>query len=1293
MKRLLRVAEILAWTVFFAVAVAVLALRYWLLPGVERYRDDIVAAVSRTVGHPVKMGMIEAGWSGLRPQLNVSDLRIYDENGREALVLPSVENVLSWRSLITGRLRLHTLAIDSPRLAVRRDAKGNLHIAGMALSVQREAGGFLEWLLAQNEVAVRNAEIEWIDESRNAPPLALSHLDLRLRNAGPRHVAGLTARPPPELGSTLDVRLDLSGASTGDPAAWSGRAYVELGYTDLAGWRPWVDYPVEVQSGQGAVRLWLSFKEGKLAECTADVELAGVAARLEQGLPPLELARLSGRLRAKHGESGYELAGEKLQIVPTRGPALEPTDIRVEWRPAGKTPERQVPERGSATVSLIELEPLAQLAEALPLPAEPRRLLAQLAPRGRLTQASVFWSGPVAEPGRLRLGAKFSDVSVNASGSMPGFAGLSGEAEATDSNGRLRLDSRGARIDVPNVVPEPIALDRIEGEIEWQRPDANKLAVSVKSLAFSNGDFDGKASGSYSWEGSGPGTIDLDASLQRADATNIPRYLPGPRVLSTAAHDWLARAIVDGRSNDVTLKLKGDLRDFPFVDPAKGVFRVAARVEKGVLDYAPGWPRVEDAEADLLFEADRMEITARSAAILGARAAAKVSIPSFFAPEVHLLVDGQAEGPTGEFLKYIETSGVSAMIGHGTDGMSAVGNGKLALKLDLPLGKLASAKLQGQYEFASNEVTVPYANLPPLERAQGKVSFSEKGFALEHLKGRAFGGAMSVSGGTRAGKGVEIVAKGDARVAGLKPIFTHPWERYLNGALSYTATITVREGRGVRVLAESNLRGVSSVLPPPFAKRSADALALRIYVHPEDTRGHERVSVTIGKVAAVEVRRRHSGKAVTDERAAVALSPGAGALRLPDKPGLLIYGSLDSFDADRWLPILTEEGVAGASAGTAPPGASGSEKPMPVALDLRARRLDIYGKRIHRITLRAAAEAGDWTATAKSDEITGELSYRAEDGGKLVARLANLRVPKDYLGARPQDKTAQEPGRSRDLPALDLVAERFAFQDKELGRLELVARRDSGDWRIDKVALASAEATVSGKGLWHPDAPARTSLDLDLDSSDAGKFLGRLGFPGLVRGGKAKMQAVVSWAGDPSAIDYPSLAGEIQLQAQDGQFLEVDPGLGKLISLMSLQALPKRLSLDFRDVFSKGFQFDRIASAAHVEGGVMTIRDFKMRGSAAEVEMTGDVDLAKETQNLSAKVLPALGDSASAALVFVNPLFVIPAAIAQRILKDPLSHIFAFNYSITGTWADPKVAKRGVEAREATSGTPAGPAN
>ncbi len=132
---------------------------------------------------------------------------------------------------------------------------------------------------------------------------------------------------------------------------------------------------------------------------------------------------------------------------------------------------------------------------------------------------------------------------------------------------------------------------------------------------------------------------------------------------------------------------------------------------------------------------------------------------------------------------------------------------------------------------------------------------------------------------------------------------------------------------------------------------------------------------------------------------------------------------------------------------------------------------------------------------------------------------------------------------------------------------------------------------------------------------------------------------------------------------------------------MSLQAIPRRLTLDFRDVFSKGFAFDHIAAAAHIDRGVMTLKEFKMSGSAAESEMSGEVDLGKETQDLKVRVIPSLGDTASAVLAFLNPLLIFPAAIAQRILKDPLGHIFAFNYAVTGSWADPKVERTRVEAR------------
>jgi uncharacterized protein YhdP len=179
----------------------------------------------------------------------------------------------------------------------------------------------------------------------------------------------------------------------------------------------------------------------------------------------------------------------------------------------------------------------------------------------------------------------------------------------------------------------------------------------------------------------------------------------------------------------------------------------------------------------------------------------------------------------------------------------------------------------------------------------------------------------------------------------------------------------------------------------------------------------------------------------------------------------------------------------------------------------------------------------------------------------------------------------------------------------------------------------------------------------------------------MVKGGRSRIQGSLAWQGDPATFDFPTLAGDVLMQAENGQFLEIEPGIGKLIGLMSLQALPRRITLDFRDVFSKGFQFDRIGASAQVEAGVLKVRDFRMRGSAAEVEMSGQVDLTQETQDLRVRVLPSLSDTASLGVALVNPVAGVAAVIAQRILKNPLGQIFAFDYTVSGSWSDPKVAK------------------
>src|SRR6267378_2401922 len=1251
MKPLWRAIEALAWIAFFVFATLVLALRFWLLPDIERYRGDIVAAIERSVGLPVKIGGIEAGWLGLRPQISLSDVHLYDHQGREVLALPSIRNVVSWRSLLYAQVRLHSLAVDGPRLEVRRDADGALYVAGMKLAADGERH-FADWLLGQEEIVISNAEIEWRDEKRAAPPLALSALNLRLRNSGDQHSIGLTARPPEELGSGVELRAQLEGRSATDPAAWNGRLYAQLGYTDLAAWRAWIDYPLDVRAGQGAIRVWTTLENGRVKEGTADVALSHVTARLAHDLAPLELASVRGRLQGRTRRDGYEFSGRGVALSAENGLAIPATDFQLILKPGATGADAS----GAAAANVVELEPLVQLAAALPLPADVRRLLADLAPRGRLLDAKLEWSGDLAAPKHIAVRGRFADLGMRARGEIPGFSGLSGSIEASEVKGSVSLASRKAELDFPRIFPEPrIPLEALNGRIDWERPGEHQLAARFSSLSFSNAHLRGNASGAYTYTGSGPGTIDLSAQLNRADGAQIARYLPLPEIMGKATRDWLAAGIVAGQASDVRLRLRGDLRDFPFADPAKGQFLVSGRVEKGVLNYANGWPRTYDIDGELLFERDRMEVVGRRGTLLGAHLAnVRVSIPSLVAPAPLIVISGQADGATGEFLKFIDATPVKRMTGGFTEPMSAVGRGKLRLKLELPITNRAATKVAGEYEFANNNVTL-HPQLPPVERATGKLSFTESTLTVHDVRGRLFGGPLAVSGGSRpGGGGIEVVAKGEALLAGVRPLLDHPWRRYLSGAAAYTATLQVREGR-MRISVESPLRGIASALPAPLAKSAPDTLPLRIAVVPADGGARDRISVTLGRLAAAEFDRQRQGDAMVVQKAAIWLTPSAEQpVRLPEQPGMLIYGSLAALNVDRWIALATNEGAAA------------------IDLDVKIGALDVYGKRINEVSMRGGVDAAGWSVMLIAKELAGNLSYRS---GQLIARLTHLQVPEDYPGATPQ-----EISQPKDLPAVDLITERFIYHEKELGRVEVVAQPAGENWRLEKLAWVNPEASLTGKGIWRPGSPSRTSADFELDAADCGKFLERVGYANLVKGGKARLQGSLAWNGDPLAIDYPSLSGHVQMQAEDGQFLEVDPGLGKLVSLMSLQALPRRLTLDFRDVFSKGFQFDQIAADAQINHGLMAIKELRMRGLAAQVELSGEVALANETQNLRVRVVPSLGDSASTVLAFLNPLLVFPAALAQRILKDPLGHIFAFDYSITGAWVDPKVAKMGVNA-------------
>ena len=1276
---LLRMVETLAWTVLLLFAASVLALRYWILPNIETHRAAVVGAFSRGLGLPVRVGRIQADWQGLRPRISLSDVRVYDPDGREALVLPAVHTIVSWRSLLFAQLRMRSLIIDSPRLAVRRDAAGRLYVAGLELfsggAGIEQGGGAAEWILGQREIQVHNAEITWIDVLRGAPPLKLSALNLRLRSAGGMHQLGLSARPPEGFGTSLVLRAELKGGTVSVPSKWSGRLYAEFGDTDLAAWQPWVDYPLELSQGRGALRMWVRLGAGQRVRTTLDVKLSGVSARLAPDLPRLELANLEGRLEGRAEGGSFELNARDLALTLSDGEALDPTSFRVSWAPRVEGDAAR-PAHGDLSALRIDLAPLARIAEYLPFPADLRALLGELAPRGSLREVAFSWTGTLPRATDYRARARFEDLGMKAWHSVPGFSGMTGLIEAKSGSGHVELRSRGVGLDLPRVFPQPhISLAALSGEIDWEQPAPERLRVRLSSLAFGNAHLAGTAFGTYELASDGPGQIDLSAALTHADGKRIASYLPLASIMGTNTRAWIERAIVDGRFTDVRFHLKGDLREFPFADPTQGELLVVAHIEDGVLDYADGWPKIEGIDGTLRLDRERLEIGGRSGRILGVRLAnVRVAIPSVAAQNPEVLMDGEARGPTNDFLRFIETSPVRRMTQGFTVGMHAEGDGQLQLALKLPLVEMDKSSVSGEFGFSAKRLTVSN-DLPPLEAVSARFAFSDGGLRLDAFRGTLFGGPLTIAGGSLRGGGLRLTAKGEADMNALRPLIGHPWFDRVSGTAAYEAELSAVRGRSTLSL-RSDLKGVESTLPAPASKRAEDALPFTLRVAPYEDRNWRHASVSLRGLARAEVLRAAPAEeadtksaspkdsAKTDARAAeaartlVVLNPGPDAqLELPTREGLTLRGKLAALDLDAWRALPGSDGASGVA-----------------KIDLEVDALDLFGRRLHQVDVRAGTDAGGWSAEVSAAELEGNLAYRSEGDGLLVARLKRFRIPENTPG---RALGASEPGARRDvLPTVDLLAERFELWGRDLGRAEIGAHPTPNAWDIDKLVVLNPHGELRGTGTRTlKDGAPRTSLAFLLRVTDVGRFLARVGYPNMIEGGRARLEGSLAWNGEPQRVDYPSLGGEFKLNVDDGQFLEIDPGLGKLVGLISLQELPKRIQLDYRDVFSAGFKFDRIVGSIKTHHGVMSTDDFAMRGPSAEVDMRGTTDLAAETQNLHVKVVPSVSDTASAAVALVNPLAAAAALLAQHALKNPLGQMLSYEYAITGTWTDPQIQK------------------
>jgi uncharacterized protein (TIGR02099 family) len=641
----------------------------------------------------------------------------------------------------------------------------------------------------------------------------------------------------------------------------------------------------------------------------------------------------------------------------------------------------------------------------------------------------------------------------------------------------------------------------------------------------------------------------------------------------------------------------------------------------------------------------------------------------------------------------------------------------------------APARVRGELVLAGNDLRLR-PDVPVLADAKARIAFTESGFSLDAGRAGLLGGQSTVQAATQADGALRFDVQGTVAADALAR--ATEWGALaaaaapLSGQATYRLVLGIRNGRSEWRL-DSDLLGLGVDLPAPLGKRAGDVLPLRV-------QAGAPIGVVPGAVPAGAAPRDLLRAELGPENARVlqarwlrehgpagtrVLNGGIGVFDAPPQPadGVAASIKLPRLDVDAWQRVAQrwddvprpgarpalgpnagadpDAAVAGPSrvAGTDP--ASGAALPagyVPDTLALQVQALQVGGRPFNGVVAGVSqgrgAEASLWRINVDARELHGYAEYHpagvrgAEGAGLVLARLTRLALPQGEADA--VGSLLEEAAPTR-LPALDVVIDDLELRGKRLGRFEIVANNrqlagGAAGWQLERLGLTMPEARLSGRGEWiapaSPGARRRAVLDFELEVKDGGELLARLGQPGVLRGARGTLGGQVSWLGSPLAIDYPSLAGRMHLAFDRGQFLQAEPGIAKLLGVLSLQALPRRLLLDFRDVFEQGFAFDSLNGDASIDEGVASTRNLRMRGVQAVVLMEGSADIERETQDLRVWVVPEINaGTASLAVAVINPAAGLGAFLAQWLLRRPLALAGMREFHVTGPWADPRVER------------------
>ncbi|MBM5570409.1 MULTISPECIES: YhdP family protein [Deefgea] len=1250
------------WTKRIAIALVLLfavlagAWQFWFIPRLNDYRPLLIEQLAQATGAKVSIGQISGGWQWLRPQIEFSEFAMGTDLTSPALLFQKLDATLSIWTLFSGALHFDQIHLQSPELEVARAADGVWKIGGVALSKQDSGDHrLLDWFLSQGELRIADGKLRFRDALAQFPSLEVTEFDFVTDQFFATHRFELAFSPPKSLGPRIKLQGRFQGRDVAELLQGSGWLKAQVPQTNLAKLMPWLGqwWPeYAFLQGWGRVDLRLEFAKSRLQSLEADV---GIKDWMIKSINPSVMYSLpvfDGSLFWTDTPKGKALKLEGRRIVSSSGALCESCSLNWTQTASGSALSLRQWQLSGMNVYLPLLKEVGNAIGAR---------IAQGSYSGLVKKAALSWQSTLSQPKALQTEFTLENFKLIHSDLSVGPLNVS--AQIQERGGRLDLDGQSVLFNFPAQFVDPVIFAEAHTRLEWQK-QAKDWQFDVVDLSLMNPALQLKVKANYSGPVSGLGKVKLSGDIGHLSANQVYRYLP--RILGDDVLLWLQQALLAGRASDGKIVWQGEVAGFPYSkgskDESRGRFAIDAKAHDVTLNYVAGWPQIEEIDGRLAFEGLAMNIDATTGLISNTQLSeVSVQIPNLETDQ-HVLVKGKASGKTSDFLQFVANSPVKDSTNGFLDNLLAQGAGTLGLTLDLPINDIDRTKVAGHYQFKHNQLNFGGA-IPLLNAANGRVEFTENTLKVPNAEAKAMGGSVKLVGVNEPSGALALSINGDAAMSEIASEYLPALQKRISGQTKYRAQLKI-EPKQFDLTLNTDLQGAQLVFPEPLGKAADVSRALQVKAGGNAQQTH--LTFSVGELLNGRLQSNRAGAETVQQ---VGIHLGRDLPSLPSQ-GILLTGHWPSVNVDDWLKLSDEVSDQGQS-------------PLPLiqVKKLSFAQVAAWGRLLNGVSLNAKLDRTSWLFDLDGKELQGQFNW-SPNQRQVTAKLEKLWLPLALSDTvQSQFHPVAEQKNAFDTPsawpAVNLSINDLRYKKLELGQLNAIAVPQPQAVAIEQLQLKNSDGVFELAGAWtQRDGKNKTAGKVELTSPSVGRLLARFGYPEAMKLAPLHFSGDANWQGVPWAPQLDSLQGQFKIDVGAGRFVQVDPGVGRFLTVLNLQAIPRRLKLDFDDVISQGFAFDRITGDAQMEFGVAKTKNLLIDAPSAKVRFQGDANFVAGTQNIVVKIIPSVADTVALGVAVINPVAGLATYAAQKILdQDPIGQLVSFEYLIDGTMRDPQVKK------------------